>query len=220
MSSLIRALLEQAELSVTPVARAGDAIEQCKRSTFDLIVLDLGLPDAVGYEALEDLRRATSCPILVLSGRAEQLDRVYGLELGADDYLAKPFFGPELVARVRTLLRRVAPVPGPVEPVRCGPLEVDPVARQVTVSGTPVELTRIEFDLLLLLVTNPGRSFSKDELLRRVWGSSIRWQSAATVTEHVRRIRRKLGDPDGASIRTVHGVGYRFDPPPPDEKGD
>jgi DNA-binding response OmpR family regulator len=177
----------------------------------DLVVLDLMLPAVSGFEVLSEIRRAGDLPVIVLTARAEESDRVAGLELGADDYVVKPFSPRELVARVRTVLRRATPrsAPGPID---FDGVEIDPGRRVATVAGKPIELTAREFDLLAFFVANARQVFSRGELLERVWGSSAEWQDPATVTVHVRRIRQKMEKDlqDPRWIQTVWGVGYRF----------
>jgi two-component system, OmpR family, phosphate regulon response regulator PhoB len=212
LSTLIRSVLERDGLSVGVAGTAREADAVCREGHIDVVVLDLTLPDSQGFDVLVALRRRLTTPILVVSGRGGDDERVQGLDLGADDYLSKPFYVPELVARVRSLLRRSSTDD---DSRRLGwpGMHIDPAGRTVWIDGRLLGLTRLEFDLLALLAAHPHRTFSKEELLRRVWASSSQWQSAATVTEHVRRLRRKLDDPEGAIIQTVHAVGYRLVPP-------
>jgi DNA-binding response OmpR family regulator len=179
----------------------------------DLVVLDIMFPGASGLDLLRELRRDGQVPVILLTARAEEADRVLGLELGADDYLTKPFSPRELVARVRSVLRRTSPV-ATDQTIHLGEMVIDPAARRVTLRGAPVELTAKEFDLLAFLAANPGRVFTRAQLLEQVWDSSPDWQDPATVTVHVRRLRRKLEDrPERPRwLTTVWGVGYRFEP--------
>ena len=182
----------------------------------DLIVLDIGLPDIDGFEVCRRVRAASSVPVLFLTARDGEIDRVLGLELGADDYVTKPFSPRELVARVRTVLRRAQP--GPLAPTTAllefDGLSIDLRAREVRVDGQLVTLTAKEFDLLAFLAQAPRQVFSRAELLTHVWDSSPDYQDPATVTVHVRRVRGKIeADPEQARwITTVWGVGYRFEP--------
>ncbi len=177
----------------------------------DLVVLDLMLPLVSGIEILTEIRRHGDLPVIVLTARAEESDRVAGLELGADDYVVKPFSPRELVARVRSVLRRTGSkqLEGPIE---FDGLVVDAARRVITAEGRVADFTAKEFDLLAFLVENPMRVFSRGQLLESVWGSSPDWQDPATVTVHVRRIRQKIeADPQEPRwIQTVWGVGYRL----------
>ncbi len=177
----------------------------------DLVVLDLGLPGVGGLDVLRRLRRdeGPALPVIVLSGRDGETDRIVGLDLGADDYLVKPFSPGELAARVRSVLRRATPTPAH----RPTGLHVDPRTREVTVDGRAVDLTAKEFDLLAFLARHPRQVFSRAQLLHHVWGSAPGWQGEATVTEHVHRLRHKLERGDARFLQTVRGVGYRLELP-------
>lgn len=179
----------------------------------DVVVLDVMLPELDGLGVLTTVRRDSEVPVILLTGRSGEADRIQGLDLGADDYVVKPFSPAELAARVRTVLRRSRGA-GPPARLEFPPLSIDPGPREVGLDGEPIHLTRIEFDLLAFLAANPGRAFRRGQLLERVWGSSAAWQDQTTVTEHVRRIRQKL-EPDPTNpawVRTVRGSGYLFDP--------
>lgn len=180
----------------------------------DLVLLDVMFPGASGLDLLADIRaRGSELGVILLTARAEEADRVGGLELGADDYVVKPFSPRELVARVKSVLRRSTPA-GLSEVADFGPLLIDPVAREVIVEGRSIELTAREFDLLAFLAASPRQVFSRAELLEHVWNSSSDWQDPATVTVHVRRIRQKVEDDpqEPRWLRTVWGIGYRFEP--------
>lgn len=180
----------------------------------DLVLLDVMLGGEDGFEILAEIRRIGDVPVIFLTAKEEEADRVLGLRLGADDYVSKPFSGAELVARVATVLRRSSRSSATLSVIDCGELRIDRKSREVLVSGRRVDTTMKEFDLLAFLASAPRQVFSREQLLAHVWGSSSEWQDDGTVTEHVRRVRRKLdpsGDHDGW-IRTVRGVGYRFDP--------
>lgn len=179
-----------------------------------LVVLDLSLPQLGGLDVLREIRRGAAhvpqdLPVIILSGRSGEIDRIIGLDLGADDYLVKPFSPGELAARVRSLLRRAAPnAPAALE---SGALRIDLRSREVSVGGQTVELTAREFDLLVHLARHPRQVFTRPQLLDAVW-STPDWLGEATVTEHVHRVRTKLGRRSAAPmIHTVRGVGYQFD---------
>ena len=177
----------------------------------DLIVLDIMLPGRSGLDVLRDL--AHRDPVILLTARIDETDRVLGLELGADDYVVKPFSPRELVARVRSVLRRASAPAGPAV-LHFDQLSIDITAREVSVGGTTVALTAKEFDLLTHLASHPRQVFSRAQLLAAVWDSSPDFQDPATVTVHIRRLRNKIErDPEQPRwISTVWGVGYRFEP--------
>ena len=180
-----------------------------------LIILDLMLPEVDGHQLTREIRARSDVPIIMLTSRREEVDRIAGLEMGADDYVVKPFSPQELVSRVRAVLRRTRPDGSEAaQPVlKLGELQIDPNTREVELGEERCELTAREFDLLHLLAANPRRVFSRDQLLERVWGSSD-FIDPGTVTVHIRRLREKI-EPDPSSpvhIITVWGVGYRFDP--------
>jgi DNA-binding response OmpR family regulator len=209
----------QLEADGFQVAEAPDgqrALEGIERFRPDLVVLDLSLPGVGGLDVLRRVRDAeraagsAALPVIVLSGRDGETDRIIGLDLGADDYLVKPFSPGELAARVRSVLRRVG-APATSLGAASGGLAVDFAAREVAVDGRPVDLTAKEFDLLEFLVRHPRQVFTRAQLLDRVWSASPEWQSEATVTEHVRRLRHKLeGSGQRQFFRTVRGVGYAW----------
>lgn len=176
----------------------------------DLVVLDLMLPGMDGLEVCRRLRGRGPVPVIMLTARGDEDDRILGLEVGADDYVTKPFSPRELVLRVESVLRRTRPGPG-VAPLEAGGLRVDPGSRRATKNGSELALTLREFDLLTFFVRNPGRAFSREDLMREVWG----WDfgDLSTVTVHVRRLRGKVEDDPARPglIQTVWGVGYRFD---------
>ena len=182
---------------------------------FDLVVLDMMLPGVNGLDILRRIRQMGDMPVIMLTARAEESDRVAGLELGADDYVVKPFSPRELAARVNGVLRRAAPKTAPTsEVIEFDGLIIDSRSREVRRDGELVELTPKEFDVLAHLAASPRQVFSRSDLLRDVWHSSPDWQDSATVTVHVRRIRNKIeADPENPRwITTVWGVGYRFEP--------
>jgi DNA-binding response OmpR family regulator len=180
----------------------------------DLVLLDIMLPGESGLEILRSLDGRV--PVIMLTALAEEADRILGLELGADDYVTKPFSPREVAARVRSVLRRATQSPEPLEALEIGDLRIDPAAREVAVEGSAVDLTAKEFELLHFLATSPRQVFSRQQLLEQVWDSSADWQDPATVTVHIGRIRNKIEpDPsDPKHIQTVWGVGYKFEPWP------
>jgi DNA-binding response OmpR family regulator len=181
----------------------------------DLVVLDLMLPAVPGLDVLRELRSGSSIPVILLTARAEESDRVVGLELGADDYVVKPFSPRELAARVRSVLRRSAPSSSDdVRLLTFDGLTIDLRSREVAVAGATVALTPKEFDVLAHLASHPRQVFSRAQLLTQVWESSADYQDPATVTVHVRRVRNKIErSPETPRwIVTVFGVGYRFEP--------
>jgi DNA-binding response OmpR family regulator len=203
--------LVEAGFTVETLGDGDAAIRHLRQQTPDLVVLDIMLPGRSGIEVLRETRRLSDVPVILLTARADEADRIGGLETGADDYVVKPFSPKELVARVRSVLRRAAPGG---DLLSHGELTIDPVAREVHVSGDPIALTRREFDLLHHLAARPRQVFSRADLLRAVWDSSPDFQDPSTVTVHVRRLRQKLEhDPEEPRwIITAWGVGYRFEP--------
>jgi DNA-binding response OmpR family regulator len=208
---LVRSYLELEGYSVL-VADSGErALESASRSAPDLVVLDLGLPDVSGEEVARSLRTASNVPIIMLTAKAAEDDRVAGLRLGADDYLVKPFSPRELVARVEAVLRRANGSRGHRLSFDGGRLVIDRDARDVTLDGTVLELTRSEFDLLHALASHAGRVFSRFELINRVQGYDYDGYER-TIDQHVKNVRRKLGeDPRHPRyVMTAIGVGYKF----------
>jgi DNA-binding response OmpR family regulator len=178
-----------------------------------LVVLDLMLPGTDGLELCRWIRSRSDLPVIMLTARADESDRIVGLELGADDYVTKPFSPRELAARVRTVLRRAAPEPGSPERLAFGDVELDASAREVRKAGRALKLTLKEFDLLWFLASHPRRVFSRDQLMDRVWGYATALDTG-TVTVHVRRLREKIEDDPSRPrfLETVWGVGYRLAP--------
>jgi len=201
-------------MSVTVAADIAAGRAALQAGKFDIVILDLTLPDGSGLDLLKGLREAASAShIIVVSGASTEVDRVRALLLGADDYVTKPFYPRELTARALAVGRRLGQNGSTV--LRYEWLKIDMAARQVTVHDSPVELTAKEFDLLAYLASSPGQVFSREELLQSVWKSTTAWQRPSTVTEHVRRIRAKLGDRPPRMLVAVRSIGYRYDPPPP-----
>jgi DNA-binding response OmpR family regulator len=211
---VVVAYLEREGFRVDEASDGATALKQIEASHPDLVVLDVMLPELDGFAVLTELRRTGDIPVILLTARTEEPDRVLGLELGADDYVVKPFSPRELVARVRSVLRRSAPATAAPEILEFDGLTIDEQAREVFVAGKAVEVTPREFDLVAFLAHSPRQVFSRGQLLEQVWDSSADWQDPSTVTVHVRRLRRKLEEnPDNPRwITTVWGVGYRFEP--------
>jgi two-component system, OmpR family, phosphate regulon response regulator PhoB len=212
--SALHSYFERTGYRVTEAIDGPSTLRAVFEHSASLVILDLGLPGFDGSEVLAKIRRHSTVPVIVCSGRVSEDDRIRTLNLGADDYVVKPFSFAELEARVRAVLRR-----GNNEPAATrfyyGELVVDRDTRTVTVRDEVVPMTRKEFDLLAFLAASPGQVFSREDLLERVWGSTEEWQGRSTVTEHVRRVRLKIEpDPDTPRwITTVRGVGYRFSVP-------
>jgi DNA-binding response OmpR family regulator len=210
IATLVVKNLQAAGYECHTVADGDDALDTFERLKPALVVLDLGLPGLGGLEVARHIRRDSDTPILMLTARSSEADKVLGLELGADDYLTKPFGISELVARVRALLRRTTH--GPRERTRTfGALTIDPARRNAERDGQRVELTTLEFDLLWFLASRPGQVFDRDTLMREVWGDD-RIVGDRSIDSLVSRLRRKLEtDPDDPQyLQTVWGAGYRF----------
>ena len=220
--------LERDGYDVTATGDGSEAVDLAVAAPPDLVILDLMLPGLDGLEVCRRLRRIAPIPVIMLTARGDEVDRVIGLELGADDYVAKPFSPRELTARVKSVLRRTRgprfdqPAESHAAVLRAGDLRVDLTAREVLRGDQGLQLTAREFDLLAFLMLHPRRVYRREELLEQVWGYSF--GDTATVTVHVRRLREKVeADPSRpALIQTVWGVGYRFDVRPeaePDDEG-
>jgi DNA-binding response OmpR family regulator len=211
---VVRRYLEREGYQVALAADGPEALAAVAARPPDLVVLDIMLPGLDGLEVTRRIRAASACPVILLSAKGHETDRIVGLELGADDYVVKPFSPRELVARVRSVLRRTRGEDnGRSAPVTAGDVSVDTTTREVTVAGRPVGLTVREFDLLAFLVRNPRQVFTRGQLLQQVW--EYTWLGdTSTVTVHVRRLREKIeADPsDPRRVQTVYGVGYRFVP--------
>lgn len=202
-------LIKREKFQVEAAATAAEAIEKIRKRRPDLVVLDVGLPDRDGVDLCREIRSGFGIPVLMLSGRGEEFDRVLGLEAGAEDYVVKPFLPRELVARLRARLR-----PAPVEPgkrlVRLGSLRFDPERRIVEIDGDEASLTPIEHGLLSILVAADGRPVSRRDLLREVWGhEEAESLVTRTVDQQISRLRRKLG-PEASRLETVARVGYKL----------
>ena len=213
ITDVVSRYLERAGYSTRVAGDGADALRIAGESRPDLVVLDLMLPGMDGLEVMRRLREHERVSVILLTAKGEHTDRIIGLRLGADDYVVKPFSPAELVARVDAVLRRVDNSPQLEEPIAFDDLELDPVARRVTVRGQEAQLTVREYDLLLHFVRHPGQVFSRDQLMDAVWQYSF-YTDTSTVTVHVRRLRAKIEeDPSNPRwLQTVWGVGYRFQP--------
>jgi DNA-binding response OmpR family regulator len=209
---LVRAYLEQAGFSVVEANDGQTALIQARREKPELIVLDLMLPGIDGLEVARTLRHEGNVPIIMLTARVEDTDRIVGLEMGADDYVSKPFNPRELVARVRAVLRRTASAGATPEVLRAGELTIDMNGHQASLGARRLDLTPTEFDLLVVLAQNAGRAFSRLELLDRVQGEAFEGYER-TVDAHIKNLRAKLGDDPRRPryIQTVYGLGYKFE---------
>lgn len=208
LRQLLRLYLEKESYEVVEADDGLDALSLLRRGGIDLALVDVMLPELDGFEVLRRIRTESGIPIILITARGEEAQRIAGLELGADDYVVKPFSAPEVVARVRAQLRRARGHFGAQEPLRIGPLELDEEARRVTVDSEEVGLTRREFDLLAALLRDPDRAHTRDALLEQVWGST--YLQPKTVDVHVAGLRRKLGE--AVTISSLRGVGYRLEP--------
>jgi phosphate regulon transcriptional regulator PhoB len=214
VAKLLKYNLEKEGFRISHVSDGALVLPEVRRDPPDLVILDLMLSGIDGLEVCRQLRRNekyASMPVLMLTARGEEADRVVGLEIGADDYVTKPFSMRELIARVRVLLRRKDLPERATSSLHRGELTIDPTAHRVTMEGRTVELSALEFRLLHFLASHPGMVFSRDQLLDRVWGTD-RSVTPRSVDVYVRRIREKLEkqSEDPAYLETVHGVGYRF----------
>ncbi len=205
IATLVRTYLEKDGYRVVWAARGAEGLLALEQNDIRLVILDLQLPDADGLDLCRAIRDSSRLPIVIVTARDEEIDRITGLELGADDYVTKPFSPRELLARVRAVLRRAEPDAGD-ELVSVGDIVLEPAGRTVSVAGSEVELTGMEFDLLAFLLAHPGIVMSRERLLERVWGLSFPG-GTRTVDVHVAQLRKKLDRP--GLIRTVRGSGYK-----------
>ncbi len=206
--------LEKDGYEVVPARDGQEALHAFDQQPFDLVVLDIMLPKVDGLEVCRQLRARSSVPIIMLTAKAEEIDKVLGLELGADDYITKPFSMREFRSRVRAALRRAemgSQLDGDEEPLERGEMRIDFAKRTVELRGDPVQLTYVEFEILAVLAGHPGRVYTRDMLLDRIWGDSA-FRDQRTIDVHIRHLREKLeSDPKNPGyLLTVRGVGYRF----------
>jgi len=211
---VVCAYLEREGFSTTEASDGEAALQRVAEREPELIILDVMLPKLDGYSVISELRKHTQVPVILLTARAEEVDRVLGLELGADDYVVKPFSPRELAARVRSVLRRTNTPAQKATTLEFEDLMIDGRTRDVLVRGDRIEMPPMEFDLLMFLASSPRQVFSRSQILDHVWGSSTDWQDPSTVTVHVRRLRQKIerNADDPERILTVWGRGYRFEP--------
>jgi DNA-binding response OmpR family regulator len=211
ISELCRDYLRAAGYSVLTAADGPQGLALARRERPDLVVLDLMLPGMDGLDVCRELRRESSVPIIMLTARVDETDRLVGLELGADDYLTKPFSPRELVARVRTVLRRAGGPTTPAEVIRAGALSLDRTRFKVNLPDREITLTPTEFEILAVMAAQPGRVFSRAQLLTAAHGIAFESYERA-IDSHIRNLRRKLqaGNDEPEYIQTVHGIGYKF----------
>jgi len=210
--SLVRDGLEREGFEVLVAGDGPSGLRAIADDAPDLVILDVNLPAIGGFDVLSSIRGSSGVPVILLTGRVDEVDRVLGLELGADDYVMKPFSPRELASRARAILRRSAP--DARRALDFGDLRIDVRAREVQLRGEPIALTAREYDLLTFLAQSPRQVFSHAELLTQVWRSNAEWQDPATVTEYVRRVRAKIETDRNQPrwIRTVRAAGYAFHP--------
>ncbi len=209
--------LRQDGYEVVQATDGREGLERFRESGFDLVVLDVMMPRMDGFELCQRIRARSSVPIIMLTAKSEEIDKIVGLEIGADDYMTKPFSVREFRSRVKALLRRSSLVRDDndagddEQPIVSGELKIDPPKRRVTLGSQQVELTFVEFEILLAMATSPGRVWARDQLLSQVWGNSD-YRDPRTVDVHIRHLREKLesDSSDPQYILTVRGVGYRF----------
>jgi DNA-binding response OmpR family regulator len=206
IAASVVASLSQSGLSVVHVSSGGDGIEAIRTDSFDVVLMDLGLPDMDGLDAAKAIREFSSVPIIIVSARGDELDRVLGLELGADDYVVKPFSQRELLARIRAVTRRAGDAATPTPEVH-GRLLIDERTHAVSLDGNDIQLTAKEFDLLVFLASEPNTVFRRNDILEHVWDTNW-YGTTKTLDAHIASIRKKLGHADW--IQAVRGVGFKF----------
>lgn len=207
--TMVREYARTEDWTFVEAADGAAALQAFDADRFSLVVLDVMMPRLDGWTVLREVRRKSQVPVILLTARDEEYDRLLGFELGVDDYVGKPFSPRELIARMKALLKRSAPSEPAAEILRSGPLSIDQAAHRATLDGNPLALTPKEYDLLLYLATHPDHAFTRDQLLNAVWGYDFVGDSR-TVDTHVRSVRDKLGRSRGL-IATVWGTGYRFE---------
>lgn len=213
IATLLRDYLQQEDYQVTLLASGEQAVEQIRSQPPDLVILDLMLPGKNGLTICREVRAFSDLPILILTAKVDEVDRLVGLEMGADDYICKPFSPREVVARVKAVLRRTRPAVE-AEKIEAGTLVLDTATRRVAIGGSDLHLTPNEFDLLKVLMTHPERVFERSDLIALVQGYDFEGYDR-TIDSHIKNIRKKIAahQPDATVIKTVYGVGYAFYPP-------
>jgi DNA-binding response OmpR family regulator len=208
LCALLEEFLMREGVEAESVHSGGAGLERIAGGGIDLIVLDVMLPGLSGFEVLRMIRRETDLPVVMLTARGEDVDRIQGLELGADDYLPKPFNARELLARIRAVTRRLQVSPQPFELLEVNNIILDAGSRQVHCEGLPVDLTTLQFDILEMLMRSSGRILTRDQIMERLYGRAA-GPLDRSIDMHVSHLRRKLG-PAGAHIKTIRGSGYQF----------
>jgi two-component system alkaline phosphatase synthesis response regulator PhoP len=208
---LIKFHLKKESYRIVEAYKGKDAIDLFRKEKPDLIILDLMLPDMGGFEVCKAIRKESKVPIIMLTAKGEEVDKILGFELGADDYITKPFSPRELLARIRAILKRFRMTPGDISEISMGPFRINTITREIYKGDKLIELKPKEFELLKLFITNPSRVFSRQYLLEQIWGYDYLGDTR-TVDVHIRRLRQKIEDDadNPIFIRTVHGVGYKF----------
>ena len=213
IARIVKDYLENSGYRVTILSHGNDALPQVQKSMPDLIILDIMLPGKDGMEICREIRKTSNVPIIMLTAKVEEIDRLIGLEIGADDYICKPFSPREVVARVKAVLRRSQPEPMQ-EKLMAGPIVLNPLTHHVAVNGNELQLTNSEFELLAVFMEQPERVFSRNDLIAMVQGYDFEGYDR-TIDSHIKNLRKKIGQqlPDQQMIQAVYGVGYKFKPP-------
>lgn len=207
--NVIKEYAEFDGFEVTEAEDGMEAVEICRKEDFDLIVMDIMMPRLDGYSAIKEIRKTKQIPVIMLSARGEEYDKLFGFEIGIDDYVVKPFSPKELLARIKAVLKRAAAKEQPMDIIRYEGLEINVTGREVSVDGKPVSLTPKEYDLLFYLVKNKGIALSREKLLEEVWGYDF-FGDDRTVDTHIKMLRNSLGE-YRKFIKTLRGMGYKFE---------
>ena len=207
--NVIKEYAEFDGFEVTEAEDGMEAVEICRKEDFDLIVMDIMMPRLDGYSAIKEIRKTKQIPVIMLSARGEEYDKLFGFEIGIDDYVVKPFSPKELLARIKAVLKRAAAKEQPMDIIRYEGLEINVTGREVSVDGKPVSLTPKEYDLLFYLVRNKGIALSREKLLEEVWGYDF-FGDDRTVDTHIKMLRTSLGE-YRKFIKTLRGMGYKFE---------